>query len=160
MERIMAVSTFVTLPQATIDKLQELVQINIDAHDGFEYAASKLENMTIASFFEQMAAERRAQADELAGLVQFNGETPDRSGSFAAAFHRTWMGIRDSVAGSSDYAVLAEAERGEDSIKAAYEEALQCRCGDPIDEVLRRHYEGVKFAHDRVRELRDSHAND
>jgi uncharacterized protein (TIGR02284 family) len=157
----MAVGTELRLAPDQVKKVQELIQINIDARDGFEYAAGKLENMSIAGLFEQMAAERRVQAEELSRLVEYNGEEPDRSGSFSAAVHRAWMGIRDSLstAKSDDYAILAEAERGEDAILEAYEDALKCGCSGGLYDVLQRHYQGVKSAHDRVRDLRDAHSD-
>jgi uncharacterized protein (TIGR02284 family) len=155
------VTTDLNLSADAIARLQELIQINIDARDGFEYAATKLDNMAIAGLFEQMAAERRAQADELSRLVEYNGEEPDRSGSFSASVHRTWMGIRDamSMAKSDDYAVLAEAERGEDAIVEAYEDALKCGCSGQVYDVISQQFAAVKSAHDRVRDLRDSHSD-
>lgn len=152
----MPVETKTTLSEETIAKLQELIQINIDSRDGFRSAAEKTEDLSIRSFFEKMVDERTAQANELARYVSFNGEEPDRSGSFAAGVHRTWMAIRDGLAGDDDYPVLAEAERGEDRIKEAYEDALKCECGSAMNDILMAQYAAVKAAHDRIRDLRDS----
>ncbi len=154
----MATTTKLHVSPETLEQLQELIQINIDSRDGFMYAASKLEDMAIAGLFGGLANERRIQADELSRLVEFNGEEPDRSGSFSAAVHRTWMGIRDGVSGASDYAVLAEAEQGEDTILDAYRDAVQCGCTGEIHDVLIRHCAAVQAAHDRVRDLRDARA--
>jgi uncharacterized protein (TIGR02284 family) len=156
----MAIRTQLDLSPEAIERLQELVQINIDSRDGFEYAAERIENMSIAGFFQQMAMERRAQAEELSRFVEFNGEEADRTGSFSAAVHRSWLALRDSLSGSSPYAVLAEAERGEDAIKEAYEEALRAGWSGDLHDILTRQYTSVRAAHDRVRELRDAHDED
>jgi uncharacterized protein (TIGR02284 family) len=153
----MAVETKTALRQETIDALQELIQTNIDSRDGFRYSAEKIEDLTIASFFEQMAEEREQQANELSRFVQYNGEQPDRSGSYAAAVHRGWLAVREAVSTCNPYAVLAEAERGEDQIKRAYEKALREEPGSAMNDVLTQQYAQVKSAHDRVRDLRDSY---
>jgi len=63
------------------------------------------------------------------------------------------MSGRAAVSGDSDDAVLAEAERGEDS--ATYEEALRRELLERLRAVLERHAARMKPAHDRVRSLRD-----
>ena len=64
-----------------------------------------------------------------------------------------WMSVRAAVSGDGDDAVLAEAERGEDS--ATYEEALRRERPERLRAVLERHAARMKPAHDRVRSLRD-----
>ena len=64
-----------------------------------------------------------------------------------------WMSVRAAVSGDGDDAVLAEAERGEDS--ATYEEALRRELLERLRAVLERHAARMKPAHDRVRSLRD-----
>lgn len=153
----MALESKAALRQETIDALQELIQTNIDSRDGLRYSAEKLDDLTIASFFEELAEERQRQADELSRFVQYSGESPDRSGSFSAAVHRAWLGVREALSSNNAYAVLAEAERGEDQIKAAYEKSLKAEAGSAMNDVLTQQYAQVKAAHDRVRDLRDSY---
>jgi uncharacterized protein (TIGR02284 family) len=157
----MAVATDLNLTSYASAKIHDLIQVNIDSRDGLYYVASKIDSIPIANYFEQLAGERRAQAEELSRLVEFNGEQPDRSGSFSAAVHRVWIGIRDSLsmAKSDDYAVLAEAERGEDAIVEAYDDALQCGCTGVVFDLLQQHHAAVKAAHDRIRDLRDAHSD-
>jgi uncharacterized protein (TIGR02284 family) len=54
--------------------------------------------------------------------------------------------------------VLVEAERGEDQIKRAYEDALVRTAGSAMNDVLTRQYARVKSGHDRIRDLRDHFA--
>ena len=51
--------------------------------------------------------------------------------------------------------MLAECERGEDVAKSAYEAALKEDLPPDVKAILRRHYEGVKANHDRIRDLRN-----
>lgn len=152
----MALETTNHLNPETVARLQELTQLNIDSRDGFRYAAGELKGEPVTQLFERLAKEREKQALELQHYVQINEQEPQRQGSMAAAMHRTWMTIRDSLSGSDLHAVLAEAERGEDHIKRAYEEALKETAGSAANDVLQRQYAAVKKGHDAVRDLRDS----
>jgi uncharacterized protein (TIGR02284 family) len=153
----MAMSTH-TLSQKSIDWLQSLIQVNIDSRDGFKEAADNLKdsNATLANRFCQLSSARETQANELQMMVASNAETPAKSGSIAAAAHRTWMDLRSAL-GGGDQAILDEAERGEDQIKAKYEEALKDMGGsESCCETLRRHLAAVQVSHDEVKALRDS----
>jgi uncharacterized protein (TIGR02284 family) len=153
-----AVETKQNLSADTVSQLQELIQINIDSRDGFRQAAEGLEDLTLRSAFEQLAQDRDLQADELARYVAWNGEMPRREGSLAATVHRTWMKVREMLATDNRHAMLSEAERGEDAIKEAYENALKGVPGSAMNDVLLRHYATVKASHDRIRDLRDASA--
>ena len=155
----MTTETKLNLSRETIDKLQQLIQTNIDSRDGFNEAASKLEDMTISSMFRQLGAERDQQAAELRTLVAANREEPQKSGSVAAAAHRMLIDLRAAL-GGGNAAILSEAERGEDYIKGKYEEVLKETAGSAVNDVLQRQYAAVKAAHDRVRDLRDAHKAD
>ncbi|MDZ4686998.1 MAG: PA2169 family four-helix-bundle protein [Planctomycetaceae bacterium] len=152
----MAVETKQTLSAETVSQLQELIQINIDSRDGFRQASEALDDLTLRSAFEQLADDRDVQADDLARFVTWNGEIPRREGSVSASVHRTWMSIREMLSSDDRYAMLAEAERGEDAIKAAYETALKSTAGSAMNDVLLRQYAAVKASHDRIRDLRDA----
>lgn len=152
----MAVQMTPTLTDEAVAKLQELIQLNIDSRDGFRHAADNVEDMALVGAFEQLSFDRNAQAGELSKIVSWNGDEPHRDGSYAAAMHRSWMSIRELLTANDRYAVLAEAERGEDTIKAAYEKALQCCSNTPVTGVLSEQYAAVKAAHDRIRDLRDA----
>jgi hypothetical protein len=88
--------------------------------------------------------------------MAWNGEEAVEDGSFLAAFHRAWISLRELLSGGSSYAILSEAERGEDAIKKAYEDVLIATAGNAVNDVLTRQYATVKAGHDRVREMRNS----
>jgi len=143
------------LSNESIQKIQELVQLNLDSRDGFREAAEHIDDDALAAFCTALAEERGDQAEELQRYVEINGESPRTSGSYSAALHRAWIDIRSYFSSNDIYAVLAEAERGEDYIKQAYEESLRDLGAGPMQEVLSRQFIRVRMAHDRVRDLRD-----
>ena len=155
----MSVETKSNLSEETVAAVQDLIQMNIDSRDGFRFAAEKLEetHSQLATGFRQFAEIRDVNATELQGLSLMNGKEPTDRGSYSASMHRTWMSIRDMFASETDpVAVLAEAERGEDYIKAAYEDALKENPGSAVSDTLNRQYRDVKKMHDTVRDLRDT----
>jgi len=145
------------LNSVTLKKLQQLIQINLDSEKGFNEVAHDVENKSIATAFVELGSQRRKNALELKELMTWNGEVPAEDGSYLAAFHRAWISLRELLSGGSTYAILSEAERGEDAIKKAYEDVLVSTAGSAVNDVLTRQYAIVKAGHDRVRGMRDDH---
>lgn len=153
----MALETKTTLSDKVIAELQNLIQINIDSSRGFNEAAEQIEDPAIADLFRTLGTERSAFAAELQTYVAFNYEEPQDDGSVAAALHRAWIDIRSMISGGDNYAILAEAERGEDQIKEAYEKTLKETAGSAMNDVLQQQYAQVKAGHDQVRDLRNAY---
>ncbi|MDZ4819263.1 MAG: PA2169 family four-helix-bundle protein [Planctomycetota bacterium] len=145
-----------TLKAETLERLQDLVQINLDSQNGFKEVAEKVEDASLARMFREYAAERGAQASELKTLVETNGEEATDSGSVAAAAHRAWIDLKAAFTSGGSHALLAEAERGEDQIKHKYEDVLKETAGSAVNDVLQRQYAAVKSSHDRIKALRDA----
>lgn len=146
------------LPEETIDKLQQLIRVNIDSQRGFDQAAETIKDDGIAVLFREIAQDRATNAAELQRYVALNAEAPEAGGSAAGAMRRWWLGARGALNGGDDYVVLIEAERGEDSIKHSYEEVLEDSLGSPMSDVLTRQYAKVKSQHDRIRDMRNARA--
>jgi uncharacterized protein (TIGR02284 family) len=145
------------MSEKAAESVQDLIQLNIDAAEGFTAAADRVEDTRIAELFREYAGQRSTNAEELKASVAFNGEEPADSGTTKGTLHRWWLELRGTIAGGDTANVLAEAERGEDAIKERYEEALKECAGSPIIELLTAQYRGVKAAHDHVRDLRDAY---
>ncbi|QDT36838.1 PA2169 family four-helix-bundle protein [Stratiformator vulcanicus] len=143
------------LSDNAVEQLQDLIQINIDSADGFRHSAEQIENVTISQYFRGVADERKQQAEQLQGFVEFSGERPRQEGSYLASLHRTIMDLRTALTSDDLGAVLNEAERGEDYIKDAYKDTLKETAGSPVNDVLQNHMESVIASHDRVRDMRD-----
>jgi uncharacterized protein (TIGR02284 family) len=155
----MATATM-NLPGKSINWLQDLIQVNIDSRDGFKDAAEHLKenHSTLEAMFRRLSNERADQADELQAMVAHNATTPTKSGSVSAAAHRAWMDMRSAL-GGGEPAILSEAERGEDHIKAKYEEAIADLKGCACVSTLHRQHSAVVASHDTVRNFRDRHKN-
>lgn len=65
-----------TLPPDTVEKLQDLIRINIDACEGFKTAADAVEDQKLTSLFGDYAQQRDRFATELQKQVKFNWEEP------------------------------------------------------------------------------------
>lgn len=150
-------TTMNNMDKENAKKINELIQVNLDSHDGFNKAADDVDDPRYASLFRELGQTRQRHAQELQQALQAHSDVePETEGSALAGMHRWWIGLRDKLTGDSAYDVLAEAERGEDHIKAKYEDILPKVAGTPINDVLLSQYAAVKAGHDKVRDLRDA----
>ena len=152
----MSLETKIDLNEETVKGVQKLIRYNIDSADGFKAAAKDIKTETIATLFRDLASERQSLAEELQTYVEINGEESVDSGSAMAAVHRAWISARGLINAGAPYPILCEAEKGEDCIKAAYEDVLKDTAGSAMNDVLTQQYAKVKAGHDRVRDLRDA----
>jgi uncharacterized protein (TIGR02284 family) len=135
--------------------LNSLIETTIDSVDGYEKAAREAQNPEFRRIFEERAFERRQVCDELRTEVARMGGEVEDDGSILAKAHRTFLKLRDAVAGGDDKQVIDEVERGEDFIKAKYEAAMR---DDDLTMVARetvtRAYDSVKSGHDQMSALK------
>lgn len=146
----------IPLSDKATHRVQNLIRLNIDSAEGYATAAEVIEDTTLASQFREYAAQRAANVEELKATVSYNGHEPAESGTTTGTLHRWWLELRGKIGASSVHSVLSEAERGEDTIKHAYEAAIKEVAGSPVSETLASQYRGVKSAHDSVRDLRNA----
>ena len=137
--------------------LNSLIETTIDSVDGYEKAAKESRNPEFQRIFEERAFERRRVCDELRTEVARMGGEVEDDGSILAKAHRTFLKVRDAVAGGDDKQVVDEVERGEDFIKAKFETALEdSAVSATTRETIRRAYTTVKDGHDQMRDLKHS----
>ncbi|HEX3816790.1 MAG TPA: PA2169 family four-helix-bundle protein [Chthoniobacterales bacterium] len=142
-----------------ISTLNDLIQTLKDGQEGFQQAATGVDDTQLKSTFVQFSTQRAKFAGELqTEVVNLGDADPEDSGSVTGAAHRTWTSIKGAVTNRDSHAILAEAERGEDSAVAAYKDALQKDLPAPIKDIVSRQQTEVKAAHDKVRSLRDAAA--
>ena len=143
-----------------ISTLNGLIETCKDGQNGFKEAAEGVDRSDLKSLFYEFSQQRSQFAGELQSLVQSLGGDPENSGSIAAALHRGWINIKSAVTGKDEGAILNECERGEDSAKNAYKNALEEALPANIMETVQTQYAGVQAAHDRVKALRDAANNE
>lgn len=143
-----------------ISTLNGLIETCKDGQDGFTQAAEGVERSDLKSLFYEFSQQRSQFAGELQELVRGLGGDPEKSGSVAGALHRGWINIKSAVTGKDEGAILNECERGEDSAKAAYKNALEEALPANVISVIQQQYTSIQAAHDRVKALRDAANND
>ncbi len=84
------------------------------------------------------------------------GGDPETTSSTTGALHRSWINIKSLVTGKDEAGILSEAERGEDSAKKAYKDALAGNLPSNALTVVQRQADQVMKDHDRIRDLRDA----
>ena len=143
------------MSQEAVSTLNDLIETLKDGKNGFETAASDVKDANVKAIFTEFAQQRSQLASELQSEVRKLGGDPEKSGSVSATMHRGWINIKSAL-GGGEKSILNEAERGEDVAVRSYEKALQQNLPGDLSSVIRRQYDQVKQAHDRVRDLRDS----
>jgi uncharacterized protein (TIGR02284 family) len=129
-----------------------------DGEEGFRTAAEAVSDPNLKTVFAKLARDRWQMGRELQDEVQGLGGSPETSGSIGGTVHRGWMNIKSIVTGTDDQKIIAEAERGEDVAKAAYESALQEPLPMQVRVLVERQAARVRAAHDQVRAMEKSGA--
>lgn len=142
-----------------ISTLNGLIETCKDGQDGFKEAAEGVDRSDLKSLFYEFSQQRSQFVGELQELVRTLGGDPEKSGSVAGAIHRGWMNIKTAVTGNDDAAILNECERGEDSAKKAYKDAIETALPANIASTVQTQFAAVQAAHDRVKALRDAANN-
>lgn len=140
-----------------VSVLNNLIETCKDGEQGFKTAAEGLTSSDLKSKFLDYSRERAQMSAELRAEVRRLGGDPEQSGSMTASMHRGWVDIKSVITGKDDHAIVAEAERGEDVAKAAYESALKETLPASAQMLVQQQAAKVRRAHDEVRDLRDRH---
>jgi len=143
--------------ESSISVINDLIEINNDRVAGFEKAISDIndENVDLKELFMGYAEQSRKNGQELAAIVG-SAEEVETGNSVSGTLHRAWIDVKSLFGGSDRASILSEAERGEDAIKKAYQDALTD--GNlPYDavELVRSQAQGINSAHDKIKALRD-----
>ena len=133
--------------------LNHLIETCRDGERGFRYAANHVRTPEVKALFLEVADQREQFAGELIPYAQRLGGHEEGDGTFAASLHRSWMGIRDAIAGHDEHAIIREAERGERAALTAYQDAINGLLPPSAREVIERQCEAVQRSHDRVHAL-------
>ena len=137
--------------------LNTLITTTIDSANGFDEAANDARSERFQSMFREYSSERRQCVQQLQNEVRRLGGTPEDDGSVKAAAHRTWLNLKDAIAGDSDRQIIEEVENGEDYIKEKYETALKDdKLSPTARSVITEAFASVRKGHDRASQLKHS----
>jgi uncharacterized protein (TIGR02284 family) len=141
--------------------LNDLIEINNDRVAGFEKAIADIkdENIDLKGLFQGYAEQSRKNGQELAALVGDANEV-ETGNSVSGTLHRAWIDVKSLFGGSDRASILSEAERGEDAIKKAYQDALSGNelPAEAVSTVSSQAQE-IRAAHDQIKALRDAAKN-
>lgn len=107
-----------------IKTLNSLIATTLDSVDGYTEAAKDIENQRYGSMFTARAKERRQVIGDLQAEVRRLGGDPEDDGTVLAGAHRVFLDLKAKVTGQDDQAIVNEVERGEDHIKAKFDDAI------------------------------------
>jgi len=140
-----------------IRTLNGLIATTIDSVDGYTEAARDSEDSRFGAMFTSRASERRQVASDLQAEVSRLGGNPEDDGTVLAGAHRVFLDLKSAVTGKDDKAIVNEVERGEDHIKAKYEDAMQDTDLSPqTKSAIGAAWGSVKAGHDQMRNLKHS----
>ena len=136
-----------------ISVLNTLIETCKDGEYGFSAAAEGLSDTQTRALFTQFSHQRGEMARALQAEVRRLGGDPEKAGSVSGSAHRGWINIKSAITGKDDGAIIAEAERGEDSAKKVFEDALKEAVPMPTRALITELSAKVHTVHDRVRSL-------
>jgi uncharacterized protein (TIGR02284 family) len=144
--------------KATIETLNDLVQINNDRILGYENALKEVEDGDeLKSIFLEKIDESRRLKLTLVTEVEVLGSNAETGTSVSGKIHRTWLDVKAAFSGHNDKSVLEECEFGEDAIKKAYKSALaEEHLPAYIRDILNDQLSILITSHDEIKALRDN----
>jgi uncharacterized protein (TIGR02284 family) len=131
--------------------LNHLIETCKDGERGFRYAANHVADPAVKEVFLEIASERERFANDLLPHAQRLGGASDADGTTAAALHRGWITIKDTLTHHDERAVIAEAERGEGAAVAIYKDAIEGMLPPTVRDLVERQYEEIRHSHERIR---------
>ena len=82
----------------------------------------------------------------------------DNPAGVAGVIHAGWIELKGVLSGHNEHQILVETERGEDMSMKTYRQALGMDLSDPVRTILQNQFAQVQRGHDKMRNLRDSTA--
>lgn len=128
-----------------IEELNDLVEKNHDAVDGFQHAAEKVKDPNLKNYLIEHAQQRSQFNSELRQEITALGGTPEENKEGAAILHQTWMDIKAALSSDKEEAVLEECIRGDKNALDEYRDVLEERdVPDNVKTTVRNQMEKIE----------------
>jgi uncharacterized protein (TIGR02284 family) len=135
--------------------LNSLIETTLDSATGYRDAADATENSQFQTLFSKKAAERLELSRRLQEEVRTFGRDPEQHQSTLGKVHNKFTELKGKITGGGDKSVIDEVERGEDTIKAKFENAMQDEDLPPAARVIvTSAYSTIKADHDEISALK------
>lgn len=115
-----------------IKTLNNPIETTLDSSDGYAEAAKDARSAGLIALFAARARERRGTAATFRQCVRSLGGKPEDDGTVLASAHRVFVNLGASIASNDHIAVVDEVERGDDHIKAKFEDAMNDPDNRPV----------------------------
>ncbi|WP_158827209.1 PA2169 family four-helix-bundle protein [Mucilaginibacter lacusdianchii] len=145
--------------EKSAELVNNLIELNNDRNDGFEKALKDLGDgdADLKSLFEYYSQQSRRFSQELTAVAAQSGADTTTGNSVSGTLHRAWIDVKSLFTGGDRESILNECERGEDTIKKAYKEALEDGgLTSAAVQVVSAQSQEINQAHDRIKALRDA----
>lgn len=143
---------------ATIEVLNDLIEINNDRMKGYDKAIKELteENADLKPLFEHMIIESHNDKMALATeVLVLKGETAEGTTN-SGKIYRAWMTVKAAFTGHDRKSILADCVKGEDAAQAAYKTALADEnLPHYVHDLVAEQQAKLKFSHDKIKMLSD-----
>ena len=138
-----------------INTLNELIETTIDSVTGYEDSAENVDNERLRQVFRERADERQQIVSDLREEVRRLGGNPEESGTFLGKAHQRFEDLKAAITGRDEKAIVNEVERGEDYLKAKWQNALEDGdLGSEARQLVERSYQSVRAGHDQISQLK------
>lgn len=136
--------------------LKSVINSLHDSQKGFADLGDHLKEEQLKMYFLAESLKRASFRGDLEELLHQNGvHDIKESGTTLGAINRTWGELKAKL-GADDHSLLETAEKGEDEVKGAYEDALKQELPLPIHQLLAQQQAHILTSHDFVRSHRDT----
>jgi uncharacterized protein (TIGR02284 family) len=145
--------------QATVQILNDLVQINNDRIEGYQRASKDLKDgdTELKSLFTRLIGQSQGYKLALGTEISAFGKDIETGTTTSGKIHRVWLDVKAAFTGHDTHNVLEECEFGEDAILKAYRTALEDEnLPAYLRETISQQESELLDAHDEIKALRDA----
>ncbi|QEF98932.1 hypothetical protein Mal15_29900 [Stieleria maiorica] len=149
----MSVDTNPPLTDEMVQRLQDLIQANIDSAEGYNDAAAHLGDSELSDHVVQLNRQRLKFASELQTFVQVGGVRPVKDGSWLAKLHGSWLDLKANLIGRDIAEILRDIRHVEKMLENAYDETLALMTPATSTELadrLRQHLDSIRRERERI----------
>ena len=132
--------------------LYHLIEICKDGERGFRTAASYVQDPSLKTLFNELAAQRHKFAADLVPHLHRLGGFEEEHGTSIGALHRRWLDLKGHIP-HVDHSIVVEAARGEHAALGAYEEALNGMLPPTVTGLVEAQREELEKAQERLHAL-------
>lgn len=135
------------------NSLQEILDINHDAVEGYKTAANAVSDDNMKTLFGRFSQQRRLFIEELKNEARIMGHEMSEETTVKGFFHRNWMDLKSNFGGSVDERVIDDAITGEKSAIEKYNEMLSVDMPKHLQEKMQEQHRFISGAIEQLHHL-------